>query len=58
MTKKAFFVVALVAIAAAVASAAGRVGLGANAASPPSCQLANGIKHVIYLQFDNVHYRC
>ena len=57
MTKKAFFVVALVAVAAAVASAAGRVGLGANAASPPSCQLANGIKHVIYLQFDNVHYR-
>ncbi|HEY7398000.1 MAG TPA: hypothetical protein VH538_06850 [Gaiellaceae bacterium] len=23
----------------------------------PSCQLANGIKHVIYLQFDNVHYK-
>jgi hypothetical protein len=45
---------ALVGVQIAGASSSRRVA----AANPavPSCKLANGIKHVIYLQFDNVHY--
>jgi len=37
---------------------AGATGSGgaAPSAKPTSCQLANGIKHVVYLQFDNTHY--
>jgi hypothetical protein len=53
---KAFFWVPLVAVAAVAASGGGRVSLGAGTPAP-SCRLANGIKHVVYLQFDNVHYR-
>jgi hypothetical protein len=53
---KAYFFVPLIVVAAVISSAAGRVGIGASAPST-SCQMANGIKHVVYLQFDNVHYR-
>ncbi len=28
----------------------------AQAAPAPSCQLANGIEHVVYVEFDNVHF--
>jgi hypothetical protein len=41
------------AVPAATASAATASAAPAGAAG---CQLANGVKHVIYLQFDNVHY--
>jgi hypothetical protein len=55
--KHLFFAVPLLTVAAVVALAVGRGSGGASAATPTSCKLANGIKHVIYLQFDNVHYR-
>jgi hypothetical protein len=29
----------------------------ATAAAAPTCTFANGVKHVIYLQFDNTHFR-
>ncbi len=29
----------------------------AMAKTTPSCNLGNGVKHVVYLQFDNVHLR-
>src|SRR5215831_6213140 len=52
----------VVAVAAELAAAAVMLGAAqsasaapAVAASPTGCQLANGIQHVIYLQFDNVH---
>jgi hypothetical protein len=53
---------ALAAISALVAvQVAGASGHGASAAKPAaksnSCQLANGTKHVVYLQFDNTHFR-
>jgi hypothetical protein len=39
------------------ASATGTTGAGARPVAPASCVLAGGsIKHVIYLQFDNVHF--
>jgi len=44
------------AILALVAATARESARGAPTVAP-SCQLANGIKHVIYLQFDNVHYK-
>jgi len=60
--KKLTLVAALAAAGIAVLVAvqvAGASGSG-NAGPPPpkdaSCKLAHGIKHVIYLQFDNVHY--
>jgi len=43
----------------AATGAAGRTGSGAAAASPAftsSCHLGNGVKHVIEITFDNVHY--
>ena len=44
------------ALAASVA-----LGLGAHpataAAGKKSCSFANGIKHIVYIQFDNVHFR-
>ncbi|HET8894168.1 MAG TPA: hypothetical protein VFM96_08750 [Gaiellaceae bacterium] len=44
-------------LAAAIAAVIG-VQTGATAAAPSSCTLADGkIKHVIYLQFDNTHFR-
>jgi hypothetical protein len=49
------------AAAAALAAAVGITvgGGGASAAAPASapCTLSNGIQHVIYLQFDNTHFR-
>ncbi len=44
---------ALVAVQIAGASAHGAAGPGPKG---PSCKLANGAKHVIYLQFDNTHF--
>src|SRR5438132_8091909 len=50
----------------AISSAAALVGLAASsfagvpataASSATGCQLGNGIKHVIYVQFDNTHFR-
>src|SRR5438105_4916132 len=50
----------------AISSAAALVGLAASSfagvpatatSSAAGCQLGNGIKHVIYLQFDNTHFR-
>src|SRR5579862_2663474 len=51
---------ALVAICATAALVGGSVQRSGAAPTPPQptpCTLANGIKHVIYLQFDNTHYR-
>jgi hypothetical protein len=40
------------------AAAALAVALGAPAgATTPRCHLGNGIKHIVYIQFDNVHLR-
>jgi hypothetical protein len=56
MRKRTTLLVALVAAACAVAvSASAQPSPTASAVG--TCQLANGIKHVIYLQFDNVHLR-
>ncbi|TMM13471.1 MAG: hypothetical protein E6F98_06090 [Actinobacteria bacterium] len=49
--------VALVVAGALAAMAGLQLGSGPAAAAAANCQLANGIKHVIYLQFDNVHLR-
>ena len=38
-------------------SAGAKPRAAAPAAAAGSCSLANGIQHVIYLQFDNVHFR-
>jgi len=54
----------LTALGAMLAAAIGLAGLQATtgaakpgpAAAGPNCQLANGVKHVVYLQFDNTHY--
>src|SRR5205814_6336018 len=62
MKGRARFVLA--ALAAAALSAAVVLGLGtvqsASSAPPPppggSCHFANGIKHVIQIQFDNTHF--
>ena len=48
--KRIFLVAALLAAATALV----RPG---NAAAAQSCNLGNGIKHVVYIQFDNVHFR-
>jgi hypothetical protein len=55
--RKAYLAAPLLAVAAAVALTVGRVSGGASAATTPSCKFANGIEHVVYLQFDNTHYR-
>ncbi len=45
-------------ILCALGAAAGLLYAGAASAHPASqCQLGNGIKHIVYLQFDNVHLR-
>ena len=44
------------AILALVAATARESARGAPTVAP-SCQFSNGIRHVVYLQFDNVHYR-
>jgi hypothetical protein len=50
--------VALTAACAALAVVAGTVARDARSAdASTTCALANGIKHVVYLQFDNTHYR-
>ncbi len=51
--------VALTAACAALAVVAGTVTAPARSAARDStgCTLANGIQHVVYLQFDNTHYR-
>src|SRR3954452_11724449 len=62
MKGRARFVLAALAVAGL--SAATVIGLGtvqtASSAPPPppggSCRLANGIKHVIQIQFDNTHF--
>src|SRR5262245_18037528 len=51
-----------VAVAAALALGVSSQSAGANppakpAAAAGNCTFANGIQHVIYLQFDNVHFR-
>ena len=48
--KRIFLVAALLAAATALVPPG-------NAAAAQSCNLGNGIKHVVYLQFDNVHFR-
>lgn len=55
MKKAALAVAALAAAIAAVVGVSSTRGTAA--AATGSCNLANGIQHVIYLQFDNTHYR-
>jgi hypothetical protein len=47
-------------LVAAVGFGALQAGSGAAKTGPvaagPNCELANGVKHVVYLQFDNTHY--
>src|SRR5579884_2713849 len=52
-------IVALTAACTALAVVAGTVARDARSATKDttSCTFANGIKHVVYLQFDNTHYR-
>jgi hypothetical protein len=53
----ATFVAALAAVVALVAvQVAGASGHGAADPKDGSCKLGNGVKHVIYLQFDNTHF--
>jgi hypothetical protein len=47
---------ALVAAAAVAATVAAFAGVTRGASTATSCTLGNGVKHVIYLQFDNTHY--
>src|SRR5438132_7015806 len=51
----AAMLVALTALAASQVAGA-RASTRAAAAAGASCTLGNGIKHVVYLQFDNTHY--
>src|SRR5215469_6573185 len=44
-------------IAASLLIAAGMLGAGAGTAHAAGCNLGNGIKHVVQIQFDNVHLR-
>ena len=44
-------------MAAALLAAATALARPGHAAAPAGCNLGNGIKHVVYLQFDNVHFR-
>jgi hypothetical protein len=64
MGRRTYALAALAAIALAVTlvlgvtqSARAKPGPAAPAAAGGPCDLANGIQHVIYLQFDNVHFR-
>jgi hypothetical protein len=54
-------VLGLLAVAACAALAGTQIAAARTdvraAGTTAGCQLANGIKHVIYLQFDNTHYR-
>jgi hypothetical protein len=42
---------------AAVLAAVAALGPGTASAQQSQCNLSNGIKHVVYIQFDNVHFR-
>jgi hypothetical protein len=62
-TRKLDRTVAALAVAAAATAGLTAAATSASAASPAStaktaagCSLGGGVKHVIYLQFDNVHY--
>lgn len=56
-SRRAAIAAAIVAVVGAAFAAATIGGSPASAASAPSgCNLANGIKHVIEITFDNVHY--
>ncbi len=58
MRGKSILAALVVGAAIVVALGVGRTnGGGTAAAAPSSCTFKNGIKHVIYLQFDNTHYR-
>jgi hypothetical protein len=48
-------IVAAVISAFAVTTAGARTDVKASASSASGCRLGNGIKHVIYIQFDNTH---
>jgi hypothetical protein len=48
-------VFALAALTAGSIASAGSANRGAAASASGDCRLANGIKHVIYVQFDNTH---
>jgi hypothetical protein len=57
-TRRATFVVlAAACIVMVFVAAAATRGTHSAAAATPDCTLANGVKHVIYLQFDNTHFR-
>jgi hypothetical protein len=59
--RRTALVAVLVVACAGLALAAGVLTKGTPAASAsaaaPTCTFANGVKHVIYLQFDNTHFR-
>jgi hypothetical protein len=57
MRRRTTLLVAVVAAACAALGATAHTNARAAGTAAGSCQLANGIKHVIYLQFDNVHLR-
>jgi hypothetical protein len=60
MRRGAILAVLLVAVVAAIASAAGVRAHKAAASADPTCQLKSAkgnVKHVIYIQFDNTHFR-
>jgi hypothetical protein len=44
-------------LAAAAASLAAACGQPSTAFAKNQCNLGNGIKHIVYIQFDNVHFR-
>src|SRR5215468_9656976 len=48
--------VALLAAGTAVAVSASGAGASAGGSASPTCQLGNGVKHVIEITFDNVHF--
>src|SRR5262245_21774012 len=48
--------VALLAAGTAVAVSASGAGASAGGSAAPTCQLGNGVKHVIEITFDNVHF--
>jgi hypothetical protein len=57
MAKKALAAALIVAAASFAAVGARSVSSGSSArAATAPCQLGNGIKHIIYLQFDNTHF--
>jgi hypothetical protein len=47
----------MVVFAAAASLAASLAQPSAAVAQQSQCSLGNGIKHIVYIQFDNVHFR-